>query len=80
MLFFETGVCDSSADIGLVFNVGIILGQGQYRNAVASGKCDIPRSLRHNVDPTLPRYGTDPVQVTYVSSEKALDLLLRLAC
>src|SRR5690348_1249320 len=35
------------------------LGSGQYRNAVASGrrgKCDI--------DPTLPRYGTDPIQAT----------------
>ena len=47
---------------GFASKVRILLGRGQYRNAVASGKCDTPRLLSHNVDPTLPRYGTDRVQ------------------
>jgi hypothetical protein len=45
---------------------GVVLGRGQYRNAVASGQSrtydilviiEVPTD-----DPTLPRYGTDLVQ------------------
>src|SRR6185369_1177303 len=32
---------------------------GQYRNAVASGRCRPLRLLGGKLDPTLPRYGTD---------------------
>ena len=46
---------------------GITVGHGQYRNAVATGQLgihDIPRILSDpQYDPTLPRYGTDRVQV-----------------
>ena len=46
------------------FNRGLILlrgrsgQQGQYRNAVASGRCELGMLL-DEVDPTLPRVGTD---------------------
>src|SRR5215212_1517941 len=41
-----------------------LLGPGQYRNAVASGRSKPPIStaIRCDVDPTLPRCGTDPAQ------------------
>ena len=38
-----------------------LVGPGQYRNAVASG---LPLHYMDKVHPTLPRYGTDPVQVS----------------
>ena len=41
-------------------------GQSQYRNAVASGRTlmvNDPRKSYSTGDPTLPRYGTDFVQV-----------------
>jgi len=37
-----------------------VLGRGQYRNAVASGKACVTAS-----DPTLPRYGTDLFQLSF---------------
>ena len=47
------------------------LGQGQYRNAVASGRHDIStlRSSDAQPDPTLPRYGTDPVQARHLAAD-----------
>ena len=39
-----------------------IVGPGQYRNAVASGRT-LPQYPWYDADPTLPRYGTDLVQV-----------------
>jgi len=45
-----------------------MLGHSQYRNAVASGQSrnrNDPRVLMYNADPTLPRYGTDCVQVEF---------------
>ena len=38
------------------------MASGQYRNAVASGQpvSDISKIVMSHVDPTLPRYGTDP--------------------
>ena len=39
-------------------NSELQVGQGQYRNAVASG-----RLVNHLSDPTLPRYGTDVFKV-----------------
>ena len=45
----------------------IAVGSGQYRNAVASGRSAVVQDLNESraggTDPTLPRYGTDPVQV-----------------
>ena len=46
------------------------LGSGQYRNAVASGRrCTTHYSRRvRDADPTLPRFGTDPISAsTYLS-------------
>ena len=46
-------------------NSAVVLGRGQYRNAVASGRA-VRRTLMlldGQRDPTLPRYGTDLVQV-----------------
>ena len=42
------------------------LGTSQYRNAVASGQSRAYNILRllMTVDPTLPRYGTDPIQAS----------------
>ena len=44
-----------------------LLVSGQYRNAVASGRTwgiSIPKNIAiRKTDPTLPRYGTDPIQV-----------------
>ena len=57
------------------------LGYGQYRNAVASGE-----SFEHNVDQTLPRYGTDVIQQgtltqepSAVHTEQVLNKAYRLA-
>jgi hypothetical protein len=49
---------------GLRQQLDAALGQGQYRNAVASGQAARPMILGYlyRVDPTLPRYGTDPVR------------------
>ena len=52
------------------------IGSGQYRNAVASGQSrayDIVRVLKAmTCDPTLPRYGTDPAQVSSRTFEAKL--------
>ena len=48
--------------------VRINLGPGQYRNAVASGQPVHQNILEYcmlAVDPTLPRYGTDPIQLRF---------------
>jgi len=57
---------DSTRGTALPRRSGAALGPGQYRNAVASGQS---RNLNNSSvidaqhsDPTLPRYGTDPVQ------------------
>jgi hypothetical protein len=55
----------SSAHVALRQKSKLAVGPGQYRNAVASGEalnCNNYLLLIHSGDPTLPRYGTDPVQ------------------
>src|SRR6185503_1216056 len=60
-------VLSTRVPLGLASKVTV--GPGQYRNAVASGRCwaSITEEYRsYKNHPTLPRYGTDIIQVRIV--------------
>ena len=47
----------------------VTVGQGQYRNAVASGRRCASLIEEYRIHPTLPRYGTDIIQVRILTFE-----------
>jgi len=47
----------------------VTVGQGQYRNAVASGRRCASLIEEYRIHPTLPRYGTDIIQAPILTFE-----------